>query len=86
MVGVYVASGIGGFDVIEREHSKLLARRSRTHLAFFLFPRPSSIWLPGTFHKIRSKRGEFGNCDGMLGLRASVGDSLRLIQHGYAER
>ena len=24
MAGVYVASGIGGFDVIEREHSKLL--------------------------------------------------------------
>jgi len=48
MVGVYVASGIGGFDVIEREHSKLL-QGGPDASRLFLFPRRSSIWLPGTF-------------------------------------
>jgi 3-oxoacyl-[acyl-carrier-protein] synthase II len=33
-VGTYISSGIGDFWAIEREHSKLLKRRSRSCLAF----------------------------------------------------
>ena len=56
-VGVYVASGIGGFDIIEREHIKLMqggpARFRRSS-----FPRPSSISLPATsrFATVRAGR------------------------------
>ncbi len=46
--GVYIASGIGGFDIIEREHCKLARRRSRAASLRFSFPRPSSIWLPAS--------------------------------------
>ena len=54
--GVYIGSGIGGFDVIEREHSKVLAAapaRSRR----FSFPLLSSISLPATFRFAMARRG-----------------------------
>ena len=35
-VGVYVGSGIGGFDVIEREHKKLLKAGPRRVTPFFI--------------------------------------------------
>ena len=34
-VGVYIGSGIGGFEVIEREHQTLLEHGPRAHLAVF---------------------------------------------------
>ncbi len=34
-VGVHIGSGIGGFDVIEREHTNLLARRPAQDLSLF---------------------------------------------------
>jgi hypothetical protein len=46
-VGVYVSSGIGGFDIIEREHIKLMQGQGRSHHLSFL---PQlSISLPDTF-------------------------------------
>jgi len=47
-VGVHIGSGIGGFDVIEREHSALLeADPARSRLSSSL--PPSSTSPPGTF-------------------------------------
>ena len=38
-VGVHIGSGIGGFDVIEREHTNLMkAARARSRLSSFLPP------------------------------------------------
>jgi 3-oxoacyl-[acyl-carrier-protein] synthase II len=54
--GVYVASGIGGFDVIEREHSKLLPAAPDASPRFS-FPRRLSIWLRGTFPSATERRG-----------------------------
>ena len=45
-VGVHIGSGIGGFDVIEREHTALLQGGPRK-ISPSLFPPPSSIWRPG---------------------------------------
>ena len=38
-VGIFIGSGIGGFEVIEREHSNLLAGRPAQDVALSLFPR-----------------------------------------------
>ena len=36
-VGVYVGSGIGAFEVIEREHSKLLSAGPQPRISFFYY-------------------------------------------------
>lgn len=84
-VGVYVGSGIGGFDVIEREHAKLLASGPRRVSPFFI---PASI--------VNLASGQVSirwNAKGPNSATATacttgchaVGDSFRLIQQGYAD-
>jgi 3-oxoacyl-[acyl-carrier-protein] synthase II len=85
MTGVYVASGIGGFDVIEREHSKLLEGGPGRISPFFI---PSAIINLASGH-ISIRYGARGpNSATATACSASahaVGDSFRLIQHGDAE-
>jgi 3-oxoacyl-[acyl-carrier-protein] synthase II len=45
-IGVFIASGIGGFTTIEREHRAFLEGGPRRISPFFI-PRPSSTWRPG---------------------------------------
>jgi 3-oxoacyl-[acyl-carrier-protein] synthase II len=85
MTGVYVASGIGGFDVIEREHSKLLQGGPGRISPFFI---PAAIINLASGH-ISIRYGAQGpNSATATACSASahaVGDSFRLIQHGDAE-
>ncbi len=67
-VGVYVASGIGGFDIIEREHIKLMQGGPGKISPFFI---PSAIVNLASgpyFDSLWSKRAEFRDSDGLLGL------------------
>ena len=83
--GVYVGSGIGGFDVIEREHSKLLQGGPGRISPFFI---PAAIINLASGH-ISIRYGARGpNSATATACSASahaVGDSYRLIQHGYAD-
>ena len=83
--GVYVASGIGGFDVIEREHSKLLHGGPGRISPFFI---PAAI-INLASGQISIRYGAKGpNSATATACSASahaVGDSFRLIQHGDAE-
>ena len=83
--GVYVASGIGGFDVIEREHSKLLQGGPGRISPFFI---PSAI-INLASGQISIRYGAQGpNSATATACSASahaVGDSFRMIQHGDAE-
>ncbi len=84
-VGVYVGSGIGGFDVIEREHAKLLESGPRRVTPFFI---PATIANLASGHvSIRwSARGPNSATSTACTSGAhAVGDSFRLIQHGYAD-
>jgi 3-oxoacyl-[acyl-carrier-protein] synthase II len=85
VTGVYVASGIGGFDVIEREHSKLLQGGPGRISPFFI---PAAIINLASGH-ISIRYGARGpNSATATACSASahaVGDSFRLIQHGDAE-
>ena len=68
-VGVYVASGIGGFDVIEREHSKLLQGGPGRISPFFI---PAANYQPrfrSYFNPLRRKGAELGKATATGGAR-----------------
>ncbi len=84
-LGVYIGSGIGGFDVIEREHSKLLEGGPGRISPFFI---PASIVnLAAGFVSIRvGARGPNSATATACSASAhAVGDSCRLIAHGDAD-
>ncbi len=78
-VGVYIGSGIGGFDVIEREHKALLAGGPRKISPFFI---PASIVnLASGFVSIRwgAKGPNSATCTACSSSAHAVGDSFKLI-------
>ena len=83
--GVYIGSGIGGFEVIEREHRNLLERGPGRISPFFI---PSCIVnLASGYVSIRygAKGPNSATATACTTSAHSIGDSYRLIQHGYAE-
>ena len=85
LTGVYIASGIGGFDVIEREHIKLLEGGPGRISPFFI---PSAIInLASGFVSIRygAKGPNSATATACSASAHAVGDSFRLIQRGDAE-
>ncbi len=84
-VGVYIGSGIGAFEVIEREHKILLERGPGRMSPFFI---PSCIVnLASGYVSIRynAKGPNSATATACTTSAHSVGDSFRLIQHGYAD-
>jgi 3-oxoacyl-[acyl-carrier-protein] synthase II len=84
-VGVYIGSGIGGFEVIEREHLNLLHHGPRRISPFFI---PATIVnLASGYVSIRSgaKGPNSATATACTTSAHSIGDSFRLIQHGDAE-
>ena len=83
--GVYIGSGIGGFDVIEREHSALLEGGPRKISPFFI---PASIVnLASGFVSIRwgAKGPNSATCTACSSSAHALGDSFKLIQRCDAE-
>ena len=83
--GVYIGSGIGGFDVIEREHVALLHGGPRKISPFFI---PAAIVnLASGFVSIRwgAKGPNSATCTACSSSTHAVGDSFKLIQHGAAD-
>jgi 3-oxoacyl-[acyl-carrier-protein] synthase II len=84
-VGVYIGSGIGGFEVIEREHKNLLERGPSRISPFFI---PSCIVnLASGYVSIRygAKGPNSATATACTTSAHSIGDSFRLIQHGDAD-
>ena len=84
-VGVYIGSGIGGFEVIEREHNILLERGPSRISPFFI---PSCIVnLASGYVSIRygAKGPNSATATACTTSAHSIGDSFRLIQYGYAD-
>jgi len=85
MVGVYIGSGIGGFEVIEREHQTLLEHGPRRISPFFI---PATIInLASGYVSIRNgaKGPNSATATACTTSAHSIGDSFRLIQHGDAD-
>jgi len=84
-VGVFIGTGIGGFDVIEREHSAFLAGGPRKISPFFI---PASIAnLAAGFVSIRwgAKGPNSATCTACSSSAHAVGDSCEIIRRGAAD-
>ena len=83
--GVYIGSGIGGFEVIEREHRILLEKGPSRISPFFI---PSCIVnLASGYVSIRygAKGPNSATATACTTSAHSIGDSFRLIQYGHAD-
>ena len=83
-VGVYIGSGIGGFEVIEREHQTLLEHGPRRISPFFI---PATIInLASGYVSIKSgaKGPNSATATACTTSAHSIGDSFRMIQRGEA--
>lgn len=84
-VGVYIGSGIGGFDVIEREYKTYLDHGPRRISPFFI---PATIInLASGYVSIRTgaKGPNSAVATACTTGAHAIGDSFRLIQHGDAD-
>jgi 3-oxoacyl-[acyl-carrier-protein] synthase II len=84
-VGVHIGSGIGGFDIIEREHAALVEGGPRKISPFFI---PASIINLAAGH-VSMRSGAKGpneaTATACTTSAHSIGDSFRIIQHNDAD-
>ena len=83
--GVHIGSGIGGFDVIEREHSNLLNGGPRKISPFFI---PSAIvnLAAGQVSMRHNAKGpNEATCTACTTSAHSIGDASRIIKYGDAD-
>ena len=84
-VGVYIGSGIGGFDVIEREHNNLLQGGPRRISPFFI---PASIVNLASGHvsiRLGAKGPNSAAATACTTGAHAVGDSFKIIARGDAD-
>ena len=84
-IGVHIGSGIGGFDVIEREHTALMQGGPRKISPFFI---PASIVNLAAGHvsmRYGAKGPNEATATACTTSAHSVGDSFRIIQHNDAD-
>ncbi len=84
-IGVYIGSGIGGFETIEREHEKFLREGARKISPFFI---PASIINEASgFVSIRLGAGgpNSATCTACAAGCHAIGDSFKIIQRGDAD-
>ena len=83
--GVHIGSGIGGFDVIEREHSAMLAGGPRKISPFFI---PGSIVNLAAGHvsiRYNARGPNEATATACTSSAHSIGDAFRIIQRGDAD-
>ena len=83
--GVYIGSGIGGFEVIEREHRNLLEKGPSRISPFFIPAIIVNLASGYVSIKYNAKGPNSATATACTTSAHSVGDSFRLIQHGYAD-
>ena len=84
-VGVYIGSGIGGFEVIEREH-KVLLERGPSRISPFFIP-ATIVNLASGYVSIRTgaKGPNSATATACTSSAHSIGDSFKIIQRGDAD-
>ena len=84
-IGVFIGSGIGGFEIIEREHSNLIQGGPRKISPFFI---PAAIvnMAAGQLSIRYGAKGPISATATACATSAnSIGDSVRMILHGDAD-
>jgi len=84
-VGVHIGSGIGGFDIIEREHTALMEGGPRKISPFFI---PAAIVNLAAGHvsmRFGARGPNEATATACTTSAHSIGDSFRIIQHNDAD-
>ncbi len=84
-VGVHIGSGIGGFDIIEREHSALIEGGPRKISPFFIPAAIINLAAGQVSMRYGAKGPNEATATACTTSAHSVGDSFRIIQHGDAD-
>ena len=84
-VGVHIGSGIGGFDVIEREHQALLEGGPRKISPFFIPAAIINLAAGQVSMKFGAKGPNEATATACTTSAHSIGDSYRIIQYGDAD-
>jgi 3-oxoacyl-[acyl-carrier-protein] synthase II len=84
-VGVMIGSGIGGFEVIEREHTTLLERGPDRVSPFFILSAIVNLAAGQVSVRLGAKGPSSAVATACTTGAHSIGDAFRLIQGGYAD-
>jgi 3-oxoacyl-[acyl-carrier-protein] synthase II len=84
-VGVFIGSGIGGFEIIEREHSNLLAGGPRKISPFFIPAAIVNMAAGQVSIKYGAKGPSSATATACTTSANSIGDAYRIIEHGDAD-
>jgi 3-oxoacyl-[acyl-carrier-protein] synthase II len=84
-VGVHIGSGIGGFDIIEREHNALLAGGPRKISPFFIPAAIINLAAGQVSMRFGAKGPNEATATACTTSAHSIGDSFRIIQHNDAD-
>jgi 3-oxoacyl-[acyl-carrier-protein] synthase II len=84
-VGVHIGSGIGGFDIIEREHSALIEGGPRKISPFFIPAAIINLAAGQVSMKYGAKGPNEATATACTTSAHSIGDSFRIIQHCDAD-
>jgi 3-oxoacyl-[acyl-carrier-protein] synthase II len=84
-VGVYIASGIGGFDVIEREHSKLIHGGPDKISPFFIPSAIINLAAGQVSIRLGAKGPNSATATACSASAHAIGDAFKIIQRGDAD-
>ena len=84
-VGVHIGSGIGGFDIIEREHSALMEGGPRKISPFFIPAAIINLAAGQVSMRFGAKGPNEATATACTTSAHSIGDSFRIIQHNDAD-
>jgi 3-oxoacyl-[acyl-carrier-protein] synthase II len=84
-VGVIIGSGIGGFEVIEREHQVLLERGPERVSPFFIVAALVNLAAGQVAVRLGAKGPNSAVATACTTGAHAIGDAFRLIQNGYAD-
>jgi 3-oxoacyl-[acyl-carrier-protein] synthase II len=84
-VGVHIGSGIGGFDIIEREHTALMEGGPRKISPFFIPAAIINLAAGQVSMRFGAKGPNEATATACTTSAHSIGDSFRIIQHNDAD-
>jgi len=84
-VGVHIGSGIGGFDIIEREHTALFEGGPRKISPFFIPAAIVNLAAGQVSMRFGAKGPNEATATACTTSAHSIGDSFRIIQHNDAD-
>jgi 3-oxoacyl-[acyl-carrier-protein] synthase II len=84
-VGVIIGSGIGGFEIIEREHRVLLERGPERVSPFFILSAIVNLAAGQVSVRLGAKGPNSAVATACTTGAHAIGDAFRLVQRGYAD-